>query len=531
MRYAEEYCENYLEKIFYFCLRKTGNESEAEDLAGDISVDILSALNRGAEVRSFAAWVWKIARNRYAKWVEVKNALPNAADIDEIVELLPDGGDTEGEFILSEDKNLLRRELAFIRSDYRRILVAHYLEEKSVSVIARENDLPLGTVKTKLQNSRKQLKEGMKMAREFGKKSYAPEEISFISNMNKPGANGEPWSVIQKKLNKNILLEAYDNPSTAEQMSMELGVAMPYMEEALEDLASGTFLVKSGGKYETDFPIISASAQAKIHENNVKITPELTSLLENIVDAYDRECRALGINYYGGHVSYEDAKWTLLMRLYDKIAGTASRRADGTLCGYERTKRPGGGEWDIVGFQDAGLAIPPFVGLHGCFAHIDFGQFKFYHAGIYYRTPEHLTVNEGEALIKVCKGEWQDCDKALLDALENYGYILKTENGYSPLLLVFTERHEDTKKRFTATASKEIESLAEKVIGLFADSLRFGIRVIDADLPERIRKNAVLRSQACSEASHSRGYAVEQAVSDGWLKESAFKTLGAYASI
>ena len=32
------YLEQYIEKIFYFCLKKTGKEQEAEDLTSDISL-------------------------------------------------------------------------------------------------------------------------------------------------------------------------------------------------------------------------------------------------------------------------------------------------------------------------------------------------------------------------------------------------------------------------------------------------------------------------------------------------------------
>ena len=64
-RLLKEFAENYTEKLFYFCLKKTGNQIEAEDLAQDIALQIITALNRGTIPTSFSAWVWQIARNRY----------------------------------------------------------------------------------------------------------------------------------------------------------------------------------------------------------------------------------------------------------------------------------------------------------------------------------------------------------------------------------------------------------------------------------------------------------------------------------
>ena len=52
-RLIGEFAENYTEKLFYFCLKKTGNSYEAEDLASDIILNILSALDKGTIPTSF----------------------------------------------------------------------------------------------------------------------------------------------------------------------------------------------------------------------------------------------------------------------------------------------------------------------------------------------------------------------------------------------------------------------------------------------------------------------------------------------
>ena len=67
-----EFTENYMEKLFYFCLKRTGNVIEAEDLTHDIALNIISALSGGTVPVSFSAWVWQIARNRWCAWVKEK---------------------------------------------------------------------------------------------------------------------------------------------------------------------------------------------------------------------------------------------------------------------------------------------------------------------------------------------------------------------------------------------------------------------------------------------------------------------------
>lgn len=44
---VKEFTENYMEKLFYFCLKKTGSNAEAEDLTQDIALNIITALNKG----------------------------------------------------------------------------------------------------------------------------------------------------------------------------------------------------------------------------------------------------------------------------------------------------------------------------------------------------------------------------------------------------------------------------------------------------------------------------------------------------
>nr|MBQ4318373.1 RNA polymerase sigma factor [Clostridia bacterium] len=135
--------------------------------------------------------------------------------------------------IKAEEEALLRRELAFISSDYRTIVVAYYIENRRTADIAASLGLPKGTVESKLFRARQKLKEGMNMAREFGKRSYNPDNVTFTNNCNAFGKNGQPWTILNHLLYQNIFLQAYNNPSTAEELALELGIALPYMENEL----------------------------------------------------------------------------------------------------------------------------------------------------------------------------------------------------------------------------------------------------------------------------------------------------------
>lgn len=514
MTNAERYCREFLGPVFYFCLRKTGREQDAEELSSRIGEEVLAALHRGAQPANFPAWVWQIARNQFSRFARTEYYAPDAdrADIDECEFLLPAETDVEAELIGKEDLALLRRELSFIRSDYRRILVAHYFEEKSVSTIARELNIPLGTVKTRLQNSRKVLKEGMNMAREFGKRSYNPEEITFVNSCSNFGENGQPWTVLNHLLYKNIFLECYDNPSTAEQLSLELGIALPYMESELEFLVQETFLTKTDGYYEPTFPILSREAQRRIHDRHLADTAALTEKLTALIDRLAAECEKAGADLYGRFVSYETAKWALLMRTYDRLYKDAAKEILPPKQPY--TKRPNGGEWDIVGYQSTDWPEPPFVGQHGngCGGSAEhFSQYKFNYKKIGNRTPSYISEEEGEALAHLARGDAAKCTVGALDALAGYGYAARDGDKTVPAVAVFAEKNPEA--RLPEAARAELAAMAEEIREILRGQCRLALDVVRADLPKRICQQ--LRGDFV-DVQH-RGYVLEKALENGWI--------------
>jgi len=361
-RLINEFAGSYMEKLFYFCLKKTGSHIEAEDLTQDIALQIITALNKGTIPTSFSAWIWQIARNRYSLWAKNKhsrNESVTGSDIGDY-EIEDESENILDEMIRTEQMALLRRELAFIKSDYRNIIVAYYIENKNVREIAESLSLSVNTAKSRLLRARQILKEGMDMAREFGVRSYKPEEIVYSNICTAPGELGQPWTLMEPKLNQNIFLACYDNPMTAEELAIEVGVALPYMEDTLKHLTEQTLLVKNGEKYETNFPIISREAQKKIHFYYEDIISRLVSLIAEDIDRFIAQYEEAGVCYYGEYQNYEEAKWMLLPDFYKSLYSLCENSPKVKL---GNTRRPNRGAWDVVGFEKCDFC-PDIVGFH-----------------------------------------------------------------------------------------------------------------------------------------------------------------------
>ena len=371
-----DFAENYLHKLFYFCLKKTGNTDAAEELTQDISLQIVSAISNGTVPTEFSAWVWKIARNRYAAWAKDKRktqATQSGFDIGDY-EIADDGvGVLEG-IIQSEQLSLLRRELAFIKRDYRELLVSYYVNNTSVKDIAAALSVSVDSVKQRLVRARKTLKEGMDMAREFGVRSYKPENISFAASGHQP--SGLPWSAVQRAIPVNILLQASNNPSTLEELSMELGIALPYMEEEVELLRKATLLEKQGDKYITNFFILDKECRTCVYNALRKESVERSDILSRIIDDTLEDVRALCIK--PEHISDNAFRWLLVPLFIDFCVYSIVDFAVLT-----ETKRSNGESWGFVGYENVELPESCSMGNNGkgdggmmfwCYKYDDYGM-------------------------------------------------------------------------------------------------------------------------------------------------------------
>lgn len=348
MNRSEQILENYMQPVFYFALRKTSSREEAEDFPHNVMLDVLAALGKGFTPDNERAWVWKIARNHYAKWAVRQKEIRQTLDADEIRETVSDGSAVEDGILHEEETALLYRELALLSRDYRTIVCEYYFANRTLSDIAESLGLPLGTVKRKISECRKHLKEAINMARTYGKRSFAPELVEFGQNWD-PTTGPDGRRYVEHLLAQNILLEAYDNPSTAEDLCLALGIAMPYMEDELNFLMEGELLTCENGKYRTNIVILSKEVQENIYALALSYVDEMTELVKKAVgEVYTKpECPK--------NQCFEDMKLTLVERVMNVRVKPYPETKD-TLSGPHTIKHRDGSEWALAGFEKTDIS-------------------------------------------------------------------------------------------------------------------------------------------------------------------------------
>jgi len=516
-----EFTEEYMEKIFYFCLKKTDSNFEAEDLTQDIAINVFCEINKGTVPVCFSAWIWQIVRNRYSVWAKKKHLQTESIINEDISEcdIIDDSSNMIDGIIKEEQLSLLRRELAFIKDEYRDILVAYYIDDMSVRQISENVSLPVETVKKRLQRARNILKEGMNMAREFGKLSYKPETV-FYEQVGCSGSKGEPFCCVGRMLCSNLLLAAYRTPSTAEDLAMEVGVALPYTEQELELLVSATLMRKNGNKYETNFMIISADAQNKISTHLRSISGELTSKLIQLTEIFVELLNRIKPGWYGTQ-PYEDAKWTLLLSFLENgfLHSKEMLLNDNYSDLSKRTVRPNNGYWDIIGRE---AYDTPIIGVASHYTN-NFCKYVIHFKDMATQTPDFLSGREVNVLNLIAKQEDYTEYTTELANLEKYGYIKKNENGYSLAIVVFdgTGMSDITEEQFyefisTEDQDKAVE-LSDDIRALLLKQKDFSTEQILNEIPEFLKNDTKQIEDACNRITPYEGVIIEEALKQGYL--------------
>ena len=283
-----------MKKIYLYCVRRLGNTTDAEDVASDITVELLGSYQKVKDDNAVLGYVWAVADTlckNYWRKAERYNAAEIPEDYAGMFQITP-----EEDLIHRQDIALLRRELALLSETYREVMIGHYIRKESCEAIAQRMKLSVTNVKQYLFEGRRKVKKGMDMTREYGIYSYAPEKFS----VNFWGDNSSGyWELFERKLPGSIMLSVFDGPKTIEELSTDVGVAVPYLEEELEKLTDMKVVLKKGAKYhcglviyDRDFTDSVRDAARNAIKENIDRIKEMVEKGKSLLRDTDYQCYA-----------------------------------------------------------------------------------------------------------------------------------------------------------------------------------------------------------------------------------------------
>lgn len=158
--------EKYQDDLYRFCRHLTLNALDAEDLFQEVWVRVIRKLDRYDPERSFKAWLFQVTlnlhRDRYRKWKKIYGRLAGEDSCRVPWVELRDGAPLTEEQLLRNERNAyLEKGLRKLPKRYLGPLVLFYYEEFSYEEIGEMLGIPTGTVKSRLNQSKKLLQKAV----------------------------------------------------------------------------------------------------------------------------------------------------------------------------------------------------------------------------------------------------------------------------------------------------------------------------------------------------------------------------------
>lgn len=154
----------YKDAIYFMLLKMVNNKNDAEDLTLEAFGKAFKNLHQYSPNYAFSTWLFKIATNncidflrkRRGVYISIENNQENG-DNDAPIKLRSTDPNPEEKLIRIQKAFLMRRLVHKLKPRYRILVELRYFREFSYEEIAKELNLPLGTVKAQLFRAREML--------------------------------------------------------------------------------------------------------------------------------------------------------------------------------------------------------------------------------------------------------------------------------------------------------------------------------------------------------------------------------------
>ena len=170
-----ELVKKYEKQVYNFAYRLTGNYDDANDIAQEAFLRVYNAIGSFRGDASFTTWLFRITTNVFLDDRKRARAHPHAS-LDEYMELdessvarqIEDPSPSPEAITEEKERAQILQKAIHSLPEYQRAMVnLYHTQQKSYEEIAEIMDLPLGTVKSRLNRARLALKEKLTPLREL----------------------------------------------------------------------------------------------------------------------------------------------------------------------------------------------------------------------------------------------------------------------------------------------------------------------------------------------------------------------------
>lgn len=320
------------------------------------------------------------------------------------------------------------------------------------------------------------------MERNYGQQSYNPKGLSLMFWGN--GAN-RYYHLCDSKISQNILFACYNDKLSAEQISLEIGVSLPYMEDKLAELCEYELLKKDGNRYYTNIVIFTRDFSKEVNNKTTQLREKIADMLTDAVTKYEKDVRAIGFS--GADMSGNAFAWqmvsfilyrSVIEILQNKIKVVYPKDKFGTECFIWGAEIGEQTSWE----SEFGFGISNVVNSAGDY--VQFMDFPINGEMVHHYCFNRQNVTN--VFLDIAKGNtelFSDNDKALAADMVRKGYVISNDEGLFVNAPVFTKEQHDALKNIFADTAAQIADEAEK-------SMETVTKILKDHIPVHLKKLA-----------------------------------------
>lgn len=170
----DELIRRYQRRVYTFAYRLTGNADDASDIAADTFVRLYTSIASFRGESSFATWLFRVVTNIYLD-ARKRQRVRQTQSLDEMIELeestvqrqIEDTNPTPHEVAEDHERTAaLQAAITSLPEFQRTMVVMYHVNGMAYEEIAEALDLPIGTVKSRLNRARQALRRKLEPIRE-----------------------------------------------------------------------------------------------------------------------------------------------------------------------------------------------------------------------------------------------------------------------------------------------------------------------------------------------------------------------------
>ncbi len=170
-----ELVQRFEKRVFNFAYRMSGNYDDANDVAQEAFIRVFNSIGTFRGEANFTTWLYRIVTNVYLderkrQKSHLHSSLEDYIELEEsyVTRQVEDDGPTPDVVVeMGERDDILQQAIQELPDYQRAMVILFHTQNKSYEEIAQIMDLPVGTVKSRLNRARLALREKLEPLREL----------------------------------------------------------------------------------------------------------------------------------------------------------------------------------------------------------------------------------------------------------------------------------------------------------------------------------------------------------------------------